>query len=217
MANGFARLAIVLGLLAAMAPFAIDTYLPALPTIAADLGTSIALAQASLMSFFVAIGICQIVCGPVSDMVGRRPPLYFGLGLFVVASLGCAIAPNIETLIAFRFIQGIGACAGIVISRAIVRDLYTGPDAARLMSFDHACLQRGAGSRAAVGKRLDRDRWLACDFPGHFRDRFYRHRPGCLMRFPRLVRRKSGLRPAFARRCVITVAFYAIDTISASR
>jgi len=135
MKPGFARYAIVLGLLAAMAPFAIDTYLPALPTIAADLGTSIASAQASLMSFFVAIGICQIVYGPVSDMVGRRAPLYFGLGLFVVASLGCAVAPNIESLIAFRFVQGVGACAGIVISRAIVRDLYTGPDAARLMSL----------------------------------------------------------------------------------
>ena len=135
MKRGFARYAIVLGLLSAMGPFAIDMYLPALPTIAADLGTTIAATQASLMAFFLAVGLCQIVYGPVSDKVGRRGPLYFGLVLFVVGSIGCYLSPNIETLIGFRIIQGVGACAGIVISRAIVRDLHTGPDAARMMAL----------------------------------------------------------------------------------
>ena len=135
MKPGFARYAIVLGLLTAMGPFAIDMYLPALPTIAADLGTSIAATQASLMAFFVTVGLAQVFYGPISDIVGRRGPLYFGLVLFVIGSIGCFLSPTIEVLIAFRVVQGLGACAGIVISRAIVRDLHTGPDAARMMSL----------------------------------------------------------------------------------
>jgi DHA1 family bicyclomycin/chloramphenicol resistance-like MFS transporter len=135
MASGFARNAIVLGLLSAMGPFAIDMYLPAMPTIAADLDTSIAATQASLMAFIGAVALCQIVYGPISDMFGRRRPLYFGLALFSLGSIGCALAPTIEALIAFRVVQGIGACAGIIVPRAIVRDLHTGPDAARLMSL----------------------------------------------------------------------------------
>jgi MFS transporter, DHA1 family, multidrug resistance protein len=135
MKTGFARYAIVLGLLAGTGPFAIDTYLPALPTIAADFGTSMAAAQASLIAFFAAVGFCQVIYGPVSDILGRRGPLYFGLVLFIVGSIGCSLATSIEMLIAFRVVQGIGACAGMVLSRAVVRDLYTGADAARLMSL----------------------------------------------------------------------------------
>ena len=135
MQAGFARNAIVLGLLSAMGPFAIDMYLPALPTITEDLDASIAATQGSLMAFFGAVALCQIFYGPISDMVGRRLPLYFGLTIFAIGSIGCALAPNIEALIAFRFLQGIGACAGMIVPRAIVRDLHTGPDAARLMSL----------------------------------------------------------------------------------
>ena len=89
MLSTYARNAIVLGLLAAVGPFAIDMYLPALPTIAADLDASTAATQMTLMVFFVAFGICQIVYGPVSDMVGRKPPLYFGLAFFTIGSIGC--------------------------------------------------------------------------------------------------------------------------------
>ncbi len=135
MKPGFARNAIVLGLLAAMGPFAIDMYLPALPTMAADLGTSMAEAQASMIVFFVAIGLSQVIYGPVSDIVGRRTPLYFGLGMYILGSIGCSLSSDIETLVAFRFVQGVGGCAGIVIPRAIVRDLHRGLDAARLMSL----------------------------------------------------------------------------------
>ncbi len=135
MLSPYAKNAIVLGLLAAIGPFAIDMYLPALPTIAADLGATTAATQMTLMSFFVAFGLCQIVYGPVSDMVGRKAPLYFGLGLFTAGSVGCALAGSIEWLIFFRFIQGIGASASMVIPRAIIRDLHTGLEAARLMSF----------------------------------------------------------------------------------
>jgi MFS transporter, DHA1 family, multidrug resistance protein len=89
----------------------------------------------SLLVFFIALGVGQLVYGPAADMLGRKAPLYFGLALFAVGSIGCALAPSIEILIAFRFVQGIGACAGMVIPSAIVRDLHTGVDAARLMSL----------------------------------------------------------------------------------
>jgi MFS transporter, DHA1 family, multidrug resistance protein len=133
--SNFARNAIVLGLLTAVGPFAIDMYLPALPTIAASLSASTAATQMTLMAFFVAFGVCQIAYGPASDMVGRKPPLYFGLALFVLGAIGCAAAPSIGWLIGFRFVQGLGASAMMVIPRAIIRDLHTGPEATRLMAL----------------------------------------------------------------------------------
>ena len=135
MKSSLLRFAVVLGLLSAIGPFAIDMYLPALPSIGADFGVGTSAVQASLMAFFVALGLGQLVYGPISDMFGRKPPLYFGLGLFIVASIGCALAPSIGWLIAFRFVQGLGACAGTVVPRAVVRDLHTGPEAAKLMSM----------------------------------------------------------------------------------
>jgi MFS transporter, DHA1 family, multidrug resistance protein len=131
----FARNAIVLGLLTAIGPFAIDMYLPALPAISADLRASTSATQATLMVFFVAFGICQIAYGPVSDMFGRKPPLYAGLSLFVAGSIGCVFCPTIGWLIGFRFIQGVGASAVMVIPRAVIRDLHTGLEATRLMSL----------------------------------------------------------------------------------
>ena len=135
MTKSFFRAALVLGLLSAIGPFAIDMYLPALPSIGQSLGASMGAVQASLMAFFISLGIGQIIYGPVSDMVGRKPPLYFGLLLFAAGSIGCALAPDIQTLVVLRFIQGLGACAGMVVPRAVVRDLHTGHDAARLMSL----------------------------------------------------------------------------------
>ena len=135
MTSNFLRNAIVLGLLSAVGPFAIDMYLPALPTIAADLKASTGATQMTLMAFFVAFGVCQIVYGPASDMIGRKPPLYFGLAVFLIGSIGCAAAPSIEWLIAFRFLQGVGGSVVMVIPRAIIRDLHTGVDATRLMSL----------------------------------------------------------------------------------
>ncbi len=129
------RHAIVLGLLTAIGPFAIDMYLPALPAIGRSLGAAPDAVQASLMAFFLALGAGQLLVGPLSDMLGRRRPMLAGLGLFIAASIGCALAPNIELLIALRFVQGLGACACMVTPRAIVRDLYVGPDAAHLMSL----------------------------------------------------------------------------------
>ena len=96
MLSPYAKNALVLGLLAAVGPFAIDMYLPALPTIAADLHASTSATQMTLMVFFMAFGICQLAYGPISDMAGRKPPLYLGLVLFTLGSIGCALAPSIE-------------------------------------------------------------------------------------------------------------------------
>lgn len=135
MQKSFFKSALVLGLLSAAGPFAIDMYIPALPAISSDLGASTAATQMTLMVFFVAFGVCQIVYGPVSDMVGRKPPLYFGLAVFLAGSIGCTLAGDIGWLIAFRVVQGIGAASVMVIPRAIVRDMYTGAEATRLMAL----------------------------------------------------------------------------------
>jgi DHA1 family bicyclomycin/chloramphenicol resistance-like MFS transporter len=129
------RAALVLGLLSAIGPFAIDMYLPALPAIGLDLGADTAGVQASLMAFMAAIAVCQLFYGPISDMVGRKPPLYFGMALFTLGAIGSAMAPSIEWLVAARFLQGVGACAAMALPRAIVRDGYTGADAAQLQSL----------------------------------------------------------------------------------
>ena len=128
-------MALILALLSAIGPFAIDMYLPALPAIGQSLGAEVGAVQWSLTAFFLALGCGQLLYGPISDMLGRKPPLYFGLGLFTLASVGCALATNIETLVALRFVQGLGAAAGMAIPRAVVRDLHTGNEAARLMSL----------------------------------------------------------------------------------
>ncbi|CAN7427541.1 multidrug effflux MFS transporter [Acidovorax sp. LjRoot129] len=128
-------MALILGLLSAIGPFAIDMYLPALPEIGASLGANVGAVQWSLTAFFVSLGAGQLFYGPFSDMVGRKPPLYAGLVVFTLASVGCALATDIETLVALRFVQGLGAAAGMAIPRAVVRDLHTGTEAARLMSL----------------------------------------------------------------------------------
>ena len=127
--------ALILGLLSAVGVSALDIYLPSLPSIARNFGTDGSTLQLSLTSYFIAMAIAQIVYGSVSDMYGRRPPLIAGMTIYMIGAIGCALAPNVHALIAFRFIQGLGAGAGAVIARAIVRDLHTGPEAARLMSL----------------------------------------------------------------------------------
>ncbi len=129
------RTAVILGLLSVIGPLAIDMYLPALPAIGVDLGASDSVIQRSLMAYMAAVAVCQLVYGPLSDMFGRKPPLYFGMAVFVVGSVGCALAPNADMLILFRFLQGVGACASMSLPRAIVRDNYTGAEAAQLMSL----------------------------------------------------------------------------------
>lgn len=135
MPSPFLRMALVLGLLSAIGPFAIDMYLPALPAIGVALQADVHAVQWSLMAFFLSFAISQLVYGPASDMFGRKPPLYVGIGLFIAGSVGCALAPDIGWLIAARVLQGAGGGAPIVIPRAIVRDLHTGAEATRLMAL----------------------------------------------------------------------------------
>lgn len=154
MLSDFAKNAIILGLLGAVGPFAIDMYLPAMPTIAADLGTTTAATQMTLMVFFLAFGLCQLIYGPVSDMTGRRPPLLFGLVLFGFASLACADAPSIEWLILARFLQGVGASAVMVIPRAIIRDRYRGIEATRMMALVMLVISIGPMLAPLIGSLL---------------------------------------------------------------
>jgi len=135
MANSMLRTALILGLLSAVGPFSIDMYLPALPLIEAELNTSVAGAQATLTAFFIAFGLSQLVYGPWADQAGRRVPLFFGIGLFLVASVGCALAPTIGWLTLARFVQGLGAAVVMVVPRAVIRDLHTGTQATRLMAM----------------------------------------------------------------------------------
>jgi DHA1 family bicyclomycin/chloramphenicol resistance-like MFS transporter len=128
------KLGAILGLLSSVGPFAIDMYLPALPAMAADLSASISSSQKTIMVFLIVFGLAQLVYGPLSDQYGRKPPLYIGLVIFTLGSLGCAIAPSVNWLIAARVVQGVGAAALSVIPRAIVRDRLTGTDATRLMA-----------------------------------------------------------------------------------
>jgi DHA1 family bicyclomycin/chloramphenicol resistance-like MFS transporter len=133
--SGMARIALVIGLLGAVGPFAIDMYLPALPEVAAELGASAQATQFTLTAFFLAFGVSQLVYGPAADQFGRKPPLYVGLAIFLVGTLGCALAPTIGALVAARLVQGLGAATVMVVPRAIIRDLHTGPEATRMMAM----------------------------------------------------------------------------------
>jgi DHA1 family bicyclomycin/chloramphenicol resistance-like MFS transporter len=115
-------------------------YIPGFAAIARDLHTDPGTVQLSMTSFFAALALGQIVYGPVSDAVGRRPPIFAGLALFLVASVAAALAPSIGLLIAARFVQGLGAAATAVIPMAVIRDQHTGPEAARLLSLAMASL-----------------------------------------------------------------------------
>lgn len=130
----FYRLALVLGALSALGPLAIDMYLPSFPAIARDFGTTPAAVQATLAFYFIGLASGQVFYGPVSDRWGRKPPLYFGLALFLLASCGCALATHIESLMTFRLVQALGGGASMVIARAVVRDHFGEHDAARLLS-----------------------------------------------------------------------------------
>jgi len=129
------RLVVILGALSAFAPLAIDMYLPALPALTADLHGSASEIQLTLTACFVGLALGQVVAGPLSDAYGRRRPLLVGLAAFAVASLLCAAAPSIGALVALRVVQGAAGAAGIVISRAVVRDLFHGTELARFYAL----------------------------------------------------------------------------------
>ncbi|MDI1307846.1 MAG: multidrug effflux MFS transporter [Methylotenera sp.] len=124
----------VLASLAALAPFAIDTYLPAFHVMGAQLGASDVQVQQSLTFYLLPYALMTLWHGAISDSIGRITTIKWGLGVFVLASIGCAFAPNIETLWFFRVLQGISGGAGNVVARAMVRDLFEGAQAQRVMA-----------------------------------------------------------------------------------
>jgi DHA1 family bicyclomycin/chloramphenicol resistance-like MFS transporter len=128
------RTILILGALTAFGPLAIDFYLPAFPAIAQAFGTDEKHVQMTLAAYFLGLSIGQLLYGPVADRFGRRIPLLTGVGLFTAASLACAFAPNLEWLMGARFIQALGGCAGMVISRAVVSDKCDAVGSAKVFS-----------------------------------------------------------------------------------
>jgi DHA1 family bicyclomycin/chloramphenicol resistance-like MFS transporter len=124
----------VLGALTAFGPLSIDMYLPALPTIQRELATSAAATQRTLSAYFIGLALAQLAYGPLSDRFGRRKPLFFGLSLYAASSIGASLAPTITVLAAMRALQAVGGAAGMVVTRAVIRDLYSGRAAANALS-----------------------------------------------------------------------------------
>jgi MFS transporter, DHA1 family, multidrug resistance protein len=125
---------LILGTLTAIGPFSIDMYLPGFPAIAEDLNTTVARVALSLSSFFIGISVGQLVYGPLLDRFGRKKPVYVGLVIYLLASIGCAIATTVDALIALRLLQAVGGCVGMVASRAMVRDLFPVEESAKVFS-----------------------------------------------------------------------------------
>jgi DHA1 family bicyclomycin/chloramphenicol resistance-like MFS transporter len=128
-------LALILSMLAILGPLNIDMYLPSFPGIAADLNARASMVQLSLTACLVGLAVGQVIVGPISDAKGRRKPLLVSITLFAAASFICAIAPNIYILIAARLLQGLTASAGIVVSRAVVRDIFSGKELTQFFSL----------------------------------------------------------------------------------
>ena len=129
------RLILILGLLSAIGPFSIDMYLPGFPIIAASLQTTPEMVSYSLSSYFIGICAGQMMIGPLLDRFGRKLPLYGGLVIYILSSIGCAFAPTIEVLIVLRLFQAAGGCVGIVAPRAIIRDIFPVHENAKIFSL----------------------------------------------------------------------------------
>ena len=129
------QLAVILGSITTIGPLSIDMYLPALPTLVDDFGTTAALVQLSLTFFLLGLASGQLVAGPLSDVYGLRRPLLIGMFIYAVSSVLCAFSPSIGLLIVLRFIQGLAGSVGVVVSRAAVRDLYSGSELTKFFSL----------------------------------------------------------------------------------
>jgi DHA1 family bicyclomycin/chloramphenicol resistance-like MFS transporter len=132
--NKFLRI-LILGLLTAIGPFSIDMYLPGFPAIAKDLHTTVAHITLSLSSFFIGISAGQLLYGPLLDRYGRKKPLYFGISLYLISSVACAVCTSADMLITLRLFQALGGCVGMVAARAMVRDLFPVEEIAKIFSM----------------------------------------------------------------------------------
>ncbi len=154
------------GRLSAFGPLAIDFYLPAFPAMAHAFATDEKHVQTTLAAYFLGLSLGQLAYGPVADRFGRRKPLLFGITLFTLASLACAYAPNLDTLILARFVQALGGCAGMVLSRAIVSDKCDAVASAKV--FSQLMLVMGLAPILAPmrGWGVGQPGGLAVDLPG---------------------------------------------------
>lgn len=137
------RLTLILSTMTAFGPFATDMYLASFPSMARDLGTTLTRVQITLSIFFVGLALGQLIYGPLVDRYGRRRPLLAGITVFTLASVGCVFVRDVDTLITLRLIQSLGGCAGMIIGRTIIRDLYNEGEAARVLSLMMAVLSFG--------------------------------------------------------------------------
>ncbi len=131
----YISLILILGSLTALSPFSIDMYLPGFPAIAKDLSTSASKVSLSLSGFFIGISLGQLLYGPLLDRFGRKKPLYIGLTVYILASIGCAFSNSISSLIVLRFIQALGSCAATVVSVTLVRDLFPVSENAKVFAL----------------------------------------------------------------------------------
>ena len=143
-------------MLSTFGPISLDLYLPSLPELATDLGTSTSSAQLTITACLLGLAVGQLIAGPLSDQFGRRRPLMIGLVCYLLASLACAFAPTIELLLVLRLLQGLAGAAGLVIARAVARDLYEGR--ALLIFFSRLILVSGLAPVVAplIGGQLAR-------------------------------------------------------------
>jgi DHA1 family bicyclomycin/chloramphenicol resistance-like MFS transporter len=132
--SALAAVPLVVALLSMIGPFSIDAPFPAFPEMARDLDVDPAGLQLLVTAYLLAFGVMSVFHGPVSDAVGRRPVILAGCGVYALASLGCTLAAGLPALLAFRVLQGLSAGAGVIVSRTVIRDLYDGVHAQRLMS-----------------------------------------------------------------------------------
>jgi DHA1 family bicyclomycin/chloramphenicol resistance-like MFS transporter len=129
------ELTLILGAVMALGPLAMDMYLPALPTLQAEFSTSAARVQQTVSAYLFGMALGQLVFGPLADRFGRKPPLLAGLGMFTLATVGCALAPGLESFIALRFAQALGGSSGMVVIRAVIRDRFDAVQSARVLSL----------------------------------------------------------------------------------
>jgi DHA1 family bicyclomycin/chloramphenicol resistance-like MFS transporter len=147
-------LILTLGILNALTPFSIDMYLPSFPSIAQALGVTVARVALSVSTYFIGFALGQIVYGPLLDRFGRKPPVYFGLSLYILATFGCMFANSIEALLFFRFLSATGGCAASVAATAMVRDFFPPEAAPRLFSLLMLVLSASPLLAPSVGSLL---------------------------------------------------------------
>jgi DHA1 family bicyclomycin/chloramphenicol resistance-like MFS transporter len=153
-AAGSTALLVVLGALTSFGPITTDLYLPALPDVGDSLGVGPSQVQVTLTASLIGLAAGQAIAGPLSDSLGRRRPLLIGLALFVLSSLGCAVAPSIVVLDVLRLVQGLCGATGIVMARAIVRDCWSGVAAARIFALLMGAVSLGPLIAPTLGAAL---------------------------------------------------------------